>query len=59
MLAGRTGAALGGSGFTGDEESKSTTSGGPDVFRAGEAILGLALLGGDVGSGEGRLEDRF
>ena len=59
MLADRTGAALGGAGFPGDEERRSTTSGGPDIFRAGEAILGLALLGGDIGSGEGRLEDLF
>jgi hypothetical protein len=55
----RTGATSSEDGFTGDEDSRSTTSGGPDVFRTGDTILGLALLGGDNGSGEGRFEDRF
>jgi hypothetical protein len=59
MPDGRTGATSSADGLTGDEESRSTTSGGPDVFRAGETILGLALLGGDNCSGEGRFEDRF
>lgn len=59
MLDGCATGAFGEVGFAGDDERRSITSDGPDVSRGGEKILGLALLRGDEGSGEGRFEDRF